>query len=106
LLSVLAITPALAGVGFMAGIQYDFGKGSFDQSFGVTAKAMTSDRQDQLVGAAASHSFRSPIRSSASTPMSDTLSTMAWFWADTISSTIRWISVAAGQTPRVIIIMS
>jgi hypothetical protein len=41
LLSVLAITPALAGVGFMAGIQYDFGKGSFDQSFGVTAKAMT-----------------------------------------------------------------
>jgi hypothetical protein len=50
LLSVLAVSPAFAGVGFMAGIQYDFGKG--DGGFGITAKALTSDRQNQIVGAA------------------------------------------------------
>jgi len=57
LFSVLAISPAMAGVGFMAGIQYDFGRGGFDQGFGVTAKAMTSDRQDQFVGAAGATFF-------------------------------------------------
>ena len=57
LLGVLAISPAMAGVGFMAGIQYDFGKGSFDQSFGITAKALTSNRPNQFVGAAGATFF-------------------------------------------------
>jgi hypothetical protein len=51
LITLMATSPALADPAAMVGLSFDFGRDDWSEGLGLTAKVLSSDEQDHIVGA-------------------------------------------------------